>query len=115
MLSHNTSTPRSRLTEALCEHVSPQSRWQGTKTGPLTYWLLQLPPGSAALHFHSVHWPKQDTQLRPQGGQESAACHVSRGGETERSAQELGDHRQASSREGCHSLYEMLTGNRGER
>ena len=42
----------------------------GKKTWPITHWLLQLPPGSDRLHFHSVHWRKQETQPRLQRARE---------------------------------------------
>lgn len=97
MLSHNIGTPRFRVTEAPHGHTSPQSLWQGRRHGQLH---------TRFYSFHSVHWPKQDTRSHFQGGQESTAWQVPRGGGTKTSAQGHGDHGQASSRKGCHSLRE---------
>lgn len=42
----------------------------GNKTWSIAHWLLHLLPGSDPLHFHSVHWRKQDTQPHLQKGRE---------------------------------------------
>lgn len=69
----------------------------GKETWPITHSLLQLPLSSLAQARHAVP---------PSRGQESIAWQVPRGGETKTSAQGHGDHGQASSRKGCHSLRE---------
>ena len=35
----------------------------GNKVWPSTHQLWKFPPRSDTTHFHSVHWPKEDTQL----------------------------------------------------